>query len=224
MDIVLETALVLAILILFSIVSWKKKSLDRDGVIIGNIIGLLFYLVGGFKAFIVIALFFVVADISTRISRKNRSVSHEQRTTGNIIGNSGAAFIALLAGYEIAFFGAIAAALADTLSSEVGLLSKPKPRLITNLKKVKAGTDGGITLVGLIASIAGAAVIGAIYFYWNSNLSLALILVVAGFIGSLVDSVFGAAFERKGKLNNTEVNFLGSLAGAVSAGIMAMLI
>ena len=224
MDKIIEAAIVLAILVIFSILSIKKKSLDREGVLIGNIIGLLFYIIGGLQKFLVIALFFVVADACTRLSRKNRAVSHEKRTTGNILGNSGAAFIALLINSEIAFFGAVAAALADTLSSEIGLLSKSKPRLITSLEKVEAGTDGGVTLLGLIASVAGAAIIGAIYFYWTGNMLVLPVIILAGFIGSIADSFFGALFETKGVLNNAEVNFLGSLAGALSALAMVSLL
>ncbi len=224
MDFFLEIGLVLGIIILFSIISLKKKSLDKKGVIIGIIIGLLFYLLGSFKHFLVVVLFFVVADISTRISRKNRAVSHEQRTTGNIIGNSSAAFIALIANIDIAFFGAMAAALADTLSSEIGLLSKKKPRLITNLKEVSPGTDGGVTTLGLLASIAGALIIGGIHFYWYSNPLSILIILCSGFVGSLVDSFFGATLELKGKLNNTEVNFLGSFSGAITAFVLFLLL
>lgn len=50
---------------------------------------------------------------------------------------------------------------ADTFSSELGILSKSQPRLITswNLRKVPPGTNGGITLWGTAAGFGGAMVI-----------------------------------------------------------------
>ena len=55
-----------------------------------------------------------------------------------------------------------AAVAADTFSSELGILSTSKPRLLTswNLRQVPPGTNGGVTLVGTLAGFAGALVIG----------------------------------------------------------------
>ena len=50
---------------------------------------------------------------------------------------------------------------ADTFSSELGILSKSKPRLITswNLRQVPPGTNGGVTIVGTLAGLLGAFLI-----------------------------------------------------------------
>ena len=57
-----------------------------------------------------------------------------------------------------------AAVAADTFSSELGILSKTKPRLLTslNLREVPPGTNGGVTLVGTGAGFAGALIIALI--------------------------------------------------------------
>ena len=48
-----------------------------------------------------------------------------------------------------------AAVAADTLSSELGILSSATPVLITSFRKVPRGTNGGVTLWGLFAGLAG---------------------------------------------------------------------
>ncbi|CAF9909464.1 MAG: hypothetical protein ALECFALPRED_005716 [Alectoria fallacina] len=54
-----------------------------------------------------------------------------------------------------------AAVAADTFSSELGILSQSKPRLLTswNLRQVPPGTNGGVTLTGTLAGFAGAFII-----------------------------------------------------------------
>ena len=55
-----------------------------------------------------------------------------------------------------------ACCLGDTLASELGILSKGKPRLITTLKHVPPGTNGAMSVGGTVASVAGGAFVGAL--------------------------------------------------------------
>lgn len=54
-----------------------------------------------------------------------------------------------------------AAVAADTFSSELGILSRSKPRLLTswNFREVPPGTNGGVSLVGTLAGFLGAFVV-----------------------------------------------------------------
>lgn len=110
---------------------------------------------------------------------------------------------------------------ADTFSSELGILSKSSPRLITswNLKKVPRGTNGGVTLVGLAAGLLGSIIIvtTSVLFLpfctadsktlpgggqpWDVKERQALILglTVSGLLGSVMDSVLGGLFQRSVK-------------------------
>ena len=51
-----------------------------------------------------------------------------------------------------------AAVAADTFSSELGILSKSKPRLLTSwsFRQVPPGTNGGVTTMGSMAGFLGA--------------------------------------------------------------------
>src|SRR5690348_8462708 len=67
-------------------------------------------------------------------------------------------------GGDVLLVGVIAnyaAVAADTFSSELRILSKGDPRLITswNLRKVPRGTNGGVSLLGLGAGVLGSLVI-----------------------------------------------------------------
>lgn len=211
-------------LIVFTFYSLKKKQLNFIGILFADIVGLISFILGGFPGFLAIVLFYLVAESSTKFGRTDRE-QHEQRTSSNVIGNAGAAMIALILGQVTPFFGAIAAALSDTVSSELGLLSKKKPVLITNFQTVEKGTDGGITALGLITGLLGSAIIGILYYFTvQSSLVIAGIIILAGFLGSLVDSILGATLERKGILNNTYVNFFASSSGAIIVFILTSIL
>lgn len=110
----------------------------------------------------------------------------------------------------LALLGALACSTGDTWASEVGpVLSKTKPRLITTWEEVPAGTNGGVTTVGLVASFLGGLTVGGAYFLTQhlfvSDLHLAdpqwpifLYGGVAGLLGSLLDSFLGANMQYSG--------------------------
>jgi len=97
--------------------------------------------------------------------------------------------------------------LADTLASELGILSRSPPRLITTLRKVPPGTNGAVSWGGLIWSAVGGALIGLSWWFVDSLISnvaprspesaAAYILfgTTCGFVGSFFDSLLGATLQ-----------------------------
>lgn len=213
-----EILAVIAVLFAFSIISYKKKSLSLDGVFFANIFGIIIYAIGGIMPFATAVLFFAIAEISTKYSRSKLNLEHEKRTVSNIVGNGLPALISIFLGSPVAFYGAISAALSDTVSSEVGLLSKAKPRLITRPNEiVERGVDGGVTLLGIASGIIAAMIIALICYFATKNPEAIFVITIAGFGGSVVDSILGAELERKGVIGNTTVNFIASCFGAIVA-------
>ncbi len=213
--------IVAAILAVFSAAAHFTKVLSALGIVFAVMVGIIAFASGGFPAFFTLIIFYCVAEAATRLGRK-KNEGHEQRSAGNIIGNSIPAIACLLLGYPIGFFGAVSAAFADTISSEIGMLSRKKPVLITTFKEVKKGTDGGITALGMLSSAIAAAIIGAAYYFMVANSpKIFAIIVVSGIGGSVVDSLLGAVFEKKGRLDNTQVNFIASLFGGIIALALA---
>ena len=227
----IELVLVLSFLIFFSIISHKKKLLNFEGILIANTVGLAaisYNVPNPILCFLAVVAFFIIGEIASNYPRKK----HSERNIWNVIGNSLPALIMLGLTipypeysliFQLAFFGAVSAALADTLSSEIGYYSKVKPRLISTLKKVSRGTDGGVTRLGELAGLLGGLVMGALYLFFIPNYFHFLIIVLAGVVGTNMDSIFGAIFETKKVLNNTHVNLICSSAGAIFALIIALL-
>ncbi|KAL8967726.1 MAG: hypothetical protein Q9197_005275 [Variospora fuerteventurae] len=65
------------------------------------------------------------------------------------------------AGLTVKISWSWASSAADTFSSELGILSKSRPRLLTSwsFRKVPPGTNGGITFWGTMAGFLGAFII-----------------------------------------------------------------
>jgi uncharacterized protein (TIGR00297 family) len=238
---IIELVLLLLFLLVFSYFSHKKKLLNFEGILIANAVGLaaITYGPNPTLCFLAVVLFFVIGEIASNYPKKK----HETRNIWNVVGNSLPALIvlSLIVPYseygiilQLGFFGAISAALADTLSSEIGYYSKKKPRLITNFKKVVRGTDGGVTRLGELAGLLGSFIIAGLYLLFMLFFQIEispltaglhfLILIGAGMIGTNVDSFMGAQFEIKKILNNTHVNLIGSGAGAIFALLLALLL
>ena len=107
-----------------------------------------------------------------------------------------------------------ATCLADTLASEMGILAKNRPFLITQpWKRVPTGTNGGVTGEGFFWSLVGGFVIGlsTVVFDSLSGLLLSssssssiiativrmlLFASTCGLVGSLIDSVLGATIQQ----------------------------
>ncbi|MFW9905299.1 MAG: DUF92 domain-containing protein [Candidatus Thorarchaeota archaeon] len=108
--------------------------------------------------------------------------------------------------FFIGVFVAFAVHTADTWATEIGILSKKQPRLVTNIRQsVDPGTSGGITLYGCSASLLGAIIIATTYLISVLIISLveitqklitsSILVVTGGFIGSIIDSIEGATIQ-----------------------------
>lgn len=104
-----------------------------------------------------------------------------------------------------AFIGHYACCNGDTWASELGVLSTSEPILITTLKQVPRGTNGGVSAFGTSASVAGGLLIGVCYWLGAFPFAIGhsappqwpiiLLATTAGLLGSLIDSLLGATLQ-----------------------------
>ena len=112
---------------------------------------------------------------------------------------------------SLACLASISCCCGDTWASEIGSAVGLNPCLVTTLRSVPRGTNGGVSLPGLLASGAGGALIGVVYYITSLLLIkeghiewiVIPVSLFAGLFGSLVDSVLGATLQYSGLNRNT---------------------
>ncbi|MDP1552901.1 MAG: TIGR00297 family protein, partial [Methanobacteriaceae archaeon] len=194
--------------LVMGLITYYRGALDLWGSLFMVIMGLIIIFVAGFNWLLLILIFLILGLISTKYKhqyKKEIGVYEGTRTAKNVISNGIIPFVMATFGYYDVlvggFIGSVATATADTMASEVGVTQTP--RLVTNLKKVAPGTDGGISILGTIAGILGAGSIGIFAYllgiFPDPFVSLK-ISIIAGTVGCFMDSFLGAVLERRNYL------------------------
>lgn len=220
---------------------------------------------GSFSCFTVLVSSFFVIAVAGKLTKKRSAAitaeMHEKegaRDAVQVLANGApAALCAFLfsltgeMGFVFAYFVAIGEALADSLASDVGVLSKGEPRDILTFRKVTRGTSGGISLLGTVAALLGAAFSAAVtVFFFGFRPVTILLITVFVMIGVFIDSILGSRLQCRrqcnvcGKLtektlhcgnpttvvgglrylNNDAVNLLSNLTATVLAAVVFILI
>jgi len=198
--------------------AWKVHVLESAGAITAFLIGFATFVfpADGWKWFLVLLVFLMVSSYMThykyQVKRKKGFAQEKGGARGwpNVAANGAVAGLLVLFTpffprelILAAFLGAVATANADTLATEIGLLNPTDPRLITDLRKVvPAGTSGGISIFGELATLLGALLIGVaaglLGMSGNAGWPLGVLIgttMIAGLAGCSIDSVIGATVQ-----------------------------
>ncbi|MEM2059747.1 MAG: TIGR00297 family protein [Archaeoglobaceae archaeon] len=231
-----DLAIAFTISFLVSLLALKAKIADESGLMSATIVGTVTILFTDLSFFAILLVFYLLGSIvtkyrySVKLSLGIAEPSGGARGFSNVFGNSLAPlFFAMNFGvtrdplFALAFVATVGTALGDTMASEIGKTAK-NVYLITNFKKVAPGTSGGISVIGEISALLGCLIIFVVSLALGiSELSHAIPIVLASFIGIHVDSFLGATLEEKGYLNNSAVNFLGTLSAGALCYLFLML-
>jgi len=182
----------------------------------------------------------LLAFACTRIGRAKKELlglaeARRGRSAAQVAANLGAAAIVSTGIFEdlalniqwlphsaaallIGSLAAMAEAAADTVSSEIGQVFGGRPIMITTLRQVEPGTDGGITVMGSLAGAIAAIIVAALgAFAVHGDLHFFSVSLAGAVFGLFFDSLLGATLERRGWLNNDGVNFLSTVSAAAFA-------
>jgi uncharacterized protein (TIGR00297 family) len=202
-----------------SLLAWRAGALSASGAWAAAISGGLIFGLGGLPWAILLLAFFISssalsrlfggrkADLSEKFSKGGR------RDWGQVLANGGLGAI-LVTVYTArpetaafwdavlwcAYAGAIATVNADTWATELGVLSRTPPRLITSGEVVERGASGGVSALGSLASLGGALLVAvlATLFAGRAGAAPWPVLPAAalgGLAGAFFDSLLGASVQ-----------------------------
>ncbi|KAF8407005.1 hypothetical protein HHK36_006127 [Tetracentron sinense] len=166
--------------------SFKRKSLDLSGAVLGFIVMSVHIAVGYRFGALLLVFFFTSSKLTKVGEEKKRKIDADfkeggQRNWIQVLSNSGIAMVLVVIVWKLTggqdkcldskestlitcliggIIGQYSCCNGDTWSSEIGMLSDAQPRLITTFKPVRKGTNGGVTTTGLLAAAAAGSVIG----------------------------------------------------------------
>ncbi|MBN2226252.1 MAG: DUF92 domain-containing protein [candidate division Zixibacteria bacterium] len=207
-----------AIAAVLAVPAWRFGALTKSGAVGMVIIGTIAFGLGGIVSAIPLVYFFISSSLLSKMKTAAKTAALDTvgktgpRDLIQVFANGGVGALCLLAGLfttdHIWFYGYLASiseACADTWATEIGTLAKHRPVSIVTCRQVAPGQSGGVSTLGTLAAFAGAittvatayAGMAAINPTYHGNPSIYIIVVIAGFIGSLVDSILGATVQAQ---------------------------
>jgi uncharacterized protein (TIGR00297 family) len=207
--------------------AYWKRSLSFDGFLAAIAVGTVLYAAGSLAWFGTMIAFFLSSSLLSKWRHRQKAALetvYEKsgcRDAGQVLANGGLAVLLCLANQLVphplwwaAFLGVMATVNADTWATEIGGLSQRPPRSILTLRPVLPGTSGGVSALGLLASVLGGLFIGlAAYLLLQAQpaqmtttkippgslvdaLAILPLATFGGLVGSLADSLLGARWQR----------------------------
>ena len=237
----------LLFLVVFVVSVAKYQLLDIWGAFVAFLVGAMILFSTNIRWFFLLFLFFLLGFLVTRIrftDKKKRGVMENgggMRKAKSVAANGFIpaliAFFSVSVSYHrfvIPFIVAIAIASSDTFASEIGVLSR-RAYLITDFKRVDAGTNGGISWLGQCSALLGAAIISVVaFFILDISGHWMVLCIFFGFLGCQIDSLLGATFQGQGKtgtslpsnafLSNSDVNLISISMGALMAFVFTWVV
>jgi len=250
----LFTALSIGLLIL--LLAYYLRAITFWALQAATLLGAALFIFGEWLLFAALVAFFLLGSSISRAGKKRKADAvalHQRqgaRTVAQVAANGlpplifGALYF-FIGGdaFLLAALACLAAASADTFSSEMGMLSARPPRSILTFRPIQKGLSGGVSPLGLLGALLGAGVL-SLFALPRFGASGALVVIAVGFVCALLDSLLGATLQAKYQhqhqlteretangrpltlahgvrwMNNDAVNFIAPMLGALALVII----
>ena len=193
--------------LVIALVARRARSLSTSGAAAAVVIGTL-AVAAGWSWGVLLILYFASSTLLSKIGK-----AEKERRTASVVEKGGErdAWQVLANGVVFAIAavgalaspsrlwlalgaGALAASASDTWATEIGTLYGGTPRSILTFRPIAPGTSGGVSIAGIVASVAGAAFVAIIATFGGAA---ALPVAIGGIAGSLLDSLVGATIQSR---------------------------
>ncbi|HHW14145.1 MAG TPA: DUF92 domain-containing protein, partial [Firmicutes bacterium] len=194
---------------------YAGRALTRDGAAAAVGVGTFVAAFGGWGWALPLVAFFITGSAlsrwKVRAKEQIRQVKGKEgaRDAGQVLANGLVAAVAAALTLFwpnhggllfLAYLGAVAEAAADTWATELGILSRRRPRLILSGVQCPPGTSGAVTPLGWWAAGAGSLLVSAVGALSalpvdGGTVWRVAIPAVAGLAGAFMDSLIGATAQ-----------------------------
>lgn len=223
-------AVAAAINLAVALIARAVRLLEPAGILAAWILGTVTLGFGTWRAYLLLWLFLGIGTAVTRLRRaEKRRLGLEdeaRRGAGHVLANGSLCLLgSLLWGLSggaaepaaVLVAGGLAAALADTMASEIGKAWGGTAYALPGLHRVSPGTEGAVSVAGTLAGAAGAAIVAAAAVTTGFlSVAWALPLALGGFLAMLAEGFL----DRLGPATNHGTNLANTVMGALSAYAM----
>ena len=213
---------------------YRVPLMTKSGWISAGVLGSILWGCLSWQGWISVVIYLVFGSLVTKIGYKfkiQKGIAEKRggrRGPENVWGSAATGlFFAVMVNlnvanilfYKIGFAASFSAKLADTFGSEIGKRFGRNTYLITSLRKVDRGTEGGVSLEGTIASALGAIFMTSIMLLLSiiTTKHQFIIVSISGFLATISESIIGAKFQKKYKLSNELVNTIQTSISSIIA-------
>ena len=241
--------MIVAFLVAFaiSIAAYKLRMLSLSGMIAAAIVGGSIFAFGGISASVLLVFFFLSGSLLSRLNhpltplRQGASSTLKRRGDARnwkqVLCNGGIPALAMIIialrhdlreEISLLFLGALATATADTWATEIGIKFGKKFYNIFTFRPTHRGPSGGVSLIGICASVVGALMIALISLIRFSDteplcglvlVKVIPVITIAGTCGAMLDSFIGATIQAKYKLPDGSITEVKSEGAVLHSGV-----
>lgn len=261
----IEIGIAVGLAVFITAVTRVKNALTWSAALMADVMLVFITFMSGLKeAVFLIGMYLSVFVVDMLFGKKSEQVTREIQGKGGtrgvkqVLANGAAGCFCILLykvtgepAFLVAYYASIFEVMADSIASDVGVLSKRPPRDICTWKVVSRGISGGVSLLGLLSSglacVVGGLTVGIVSDF---RVVYIVIIVLAPYLGMLADSVIGSLLQVKyvcsvcginteleehcgektlvsgglRKISNSKVNFICTVFAAAAGYLLAVFI